>query len=441
MVISNKKEPFLLLLGDLFIFAISLWLSLAIRNGEFPTGSSFMDNLVPFSILFLAWVTVFFIAGLYEKHTSILKEKIPLRLLNAQIINTLVAIIFFYFIPYFGVAPKTILFIDLILSFLFVYSWRSLSNHIFGLKSKESAIIIGSGDEVSILEKEINSNGRYGLKLVSNIDPSKYDSTKILDEIRQKVSSENVSVIIMDLKDEKVVPTLSQLYSLIFSGVNFVDINEVYESIFNREPLSLVKYNWFLENISQRPRVFYDFVKRFVDIIFSFVVGVVFLVFLPFVALAIKIEDGGSVFYRQERIGKNNKTIKILKFRSMSQKEKEKITKVGLILRKTRIDELPQFWNLLSGDVSLIGPRPESPTLAKEYEREIPYYNIRHIIKPGLSGWAQIYQENPPKYGVDFSNTKDKLSYDLYYVKNRSLAMDFSVGLKTFKELISTKGK
>ena len=123
------------------------------------------------------------------------------------------------------------------------------------------------------------------------------------------------------------------------------------------------------------------------------------------------------------------------------KKEKEKITKVGAFLRKTRIDELPQFWSLLNGDLSLIGPRPETPKLVKAYEAEIPYYNIRHLIKPGLSGWAQIYQEQPPKYGVDFNNTKDKLSYDLYYVKNRSTLLDLTIILKTLKELFSTKGK
>jgi lipopolysaccharide/colanic/teichoic acid biosynthesis glycosyltransferase len=140
-------------------------------------------------------------------------------------------------------------------------------------------------------------------------------------------------------------------------------------------------------------------------------------------------------------VGKNDRKIKILKFRSMSAKENEKITKIGTILRKTRIDELPQFWNLLTGDLSLIGPRPETPVLVKVYEKELSYYNVRHLIKPGLSGWAQIWQDNPPKYGVNFSDTKVKLSYDLYYVKNRSIILDIKIALKTIKTLLSRGGK
>jgi len=140
-------------------------------------------------------------------------------------------------------------------------------------------------------------------------------------------------------------------------------------------------------------------------------------------------------------VGKNGKEIKISKFRSMSTSEKEKITKVGAFIRKTRIDELPQFWAVLKGDLSLIGPRPEKPDLVKLYDKEIPYYNIRHLIKPGLSGWAQICQDNPPKFEVNFEDTKTKLSYDLYYLKNKSAMLDLIIVLKTIKALILRVGK
>ena len=440
MVIFNRREPLILFIGDLAIFAFSLWISLSIRDG-FPTLAIYELHIVPFGIIFLAWTLVFFIAGLYEKYTTILKNKIPSTIFNAQLTNSALAVIFFYLIPYFGIAPKTLLFMDLVISMILIYVWRIYSHSLLGLKSKTSAIIVGSGEEMKSIEKEVNDNPRSELKFVSSIDLDKLTGIDFTDEITKRVYSDNISIIVADLKDDRVEPILPHLYNFIFSGVKFMDMDKVYEDIFDRIPLSIIKYNWFLENISSTHNAVYTFTKRFIDILFSVIIGAIFLTCLPFVALGIKLEDRGSIFYRHERVGKNNRVIRVFKFRSMSQKEKEKITKVGSFIRKTRIDELPQFWCLLKGDLSLIGPRPETPTLVKVYEEEIPYYNIRHLIKPGLSGWAQIYQEQPPKYGVDFNNTKDKLSYDLFYVKNRSTLLDLTIILKTLKELISRKGK
>jgi lipopolysaccharide/colanic/teichoic acid biosynthesis glycosyltransferase len=126
---------------------------------------------------------------------------------------------------------------------------------------------------------------------------------------------------------------------------------------------------------------------------------------------------------------------------SGENKINNKITKVGGFLRKSRLDEIPQLWNVWRGDLSLIGPRPELPALAKVYEKEVPYYNVRHLIPPGLSGWAQLYHENHPHQGVNVEETKNKLSYDLYYVKNRSLMLDLKITLKTIKALLSRTGK
>ncbi|MBU1558085.1 sugar transferase, partial [Patescibacteria group bacterium] len=170
------------------------------------------------------------------------------------------------------------------------------------------------------------------------------------------------------------------------------------------------------------------------------------LILYPFVFVAIKIEGGGPVFITQERIGQGNKIIKMVKFRSMKvndsgvwpTEEDQRITKVGKFIRKTRIDELPQLWNILKGDISLIGPRPDIIDLGKKLTKEIPYYTIRNLVKPGLSGWAQIKQDVPPH---SIEETKVRLTYDLYYVKNRSFLLDFKIALKTIKTLLSRAGK
>jgi lipopolysaccharide/colanic/teichoic acid biosynthesis glycosyltransferase len=215
-------------------------------------------------------------------------------------------------------------------------------------------------------------------------------------------------------------------------------------------PLSLVKYSWFLENISSRNKPAFDAVKRFMDLFISIVVGLVSLPIYPFVILAIKIDDGGPIFSIQERVGQNNRIIKLYKFRTMdrandggkwNQNNENKITRIGALLRKTRIDELPQLWNVFRGEISLIGPRPEFPEPVKLYEKQVPYYRVRHLVKPGLSGWAQIHHENDPHHQVDITETKNKLSYDLYYINNRSYLLDMEIALKTIRILLSFQGK
>lgn len=447
MSILPKKEALVLFLGDIFFFVFSLWLSLYLRFAEIPTKDLFIVHIVPFSILFAIWVLVYFIAGLYEKHTLILKSKLPGIIFNAQVINSIFAIIFFYSVSTFGITPKTILFIYLIISFFTILSWRLYGEGFVFRKERQSALLIGSGDEMKELLSEVNGNDRYDLKFVSSIDVSDMESIDVQEDIVKTVYSNNIKIIAVDFSHEKITPMLPHLYNLIFSKVKFIDSHKIYEDIFDRIPLSLVTYSWFLENISISPNFAYDFLKRLMDIVVSFVAGLISLVFYPFVFILIKLDDGGKIFIVQERVGRDGKTFKLFKFRTylfadstIHPREENKITRVGNFLRKSRIDELPQFWNVLIGDISLIGPRPELPTGVAIYEKEIPYYNIRHLIKPGLSGWAQTHQENHPHHGPEVNLTKEKLTYDIYYIKNRSFWLDIKIGLKTIKELLSRTG-
>ncbi len=439
MLVFNKRESILFFIGDLFVFFFSLWISLFIRNLQIPTSSVYFEHTVPFTIIFVLWILVFFITGLYDKYTTILKSKIPLIIFNAQVFNSFIAVVFFYIVPYFGITPKTILFIDILISFILIYIWRVYGQFIFKVKRKIPAIIVGSREEMFALEKEVNSNFRVNLKFVSFINLDKVASVDLIKEIMDLVYAENVSVIVIDLKDSRIEPILPNLYNLIFSEIKFIDFYKIYEDIFDRIPLTLVKYDWFLENISLKPNLGFDILKRLFDIVVSIVLLVVFIVLLPFVYILIKIEDNGKIFFVQDRIGKKNKIIKIYKFRTMTSNEK--ITKIGNFLRKTRIDELPQILNVLRGNLSLIGPRPEKPDLVYLYEKEIPYYNIRHLTKPGLSGWAQICQDNPPKFEVNFNDTKTKISYDLFYLKNKSIILDINIALKTIGSIFLRKGK
>src|SRR3990167_6905414 len=446
----NRKEPFVLLLGDLGSFVVALWLSLFFRSFEMPSRDLFLTHLLPFSLLFVLWILVFYVAGLYDKHTAILRSKLPSILANTQIANSTLAVAFFYFVPFFGITPKTILFIYLLVSFVFILFWRIYGYFVISHGHANNAILIGSGDEMKELLEEVNNNSIYNIKFVSSIDLGRADEKGFWDEIIPHIYSEDVSVIAIDLANKNVEPVLPHLYNLIFSKISFVDMHKIYEDIFDKVPLSLVKYDWFLENISTQPRGIYDALKRLMDIVISTPLLFVPMILYPFLFVAMKLEDRGSIFTYQDRIGRNNHVIRILKFRTMLFNDNgdwqnkgmvNRVTRVGNFLRKTRLDEFPQLWNVLKGDISLIGPRPEFPEAVKHYTDEISYYGIRHLIKPGLSGWAQIYQERHPHHGLDTLETANKLSYDLYYIKNRSFLLDIKIALRTLKTLLSIAGR
>ncbi len=446
----SNREPAVLLLGDIMSLLVSLWLALFLRTFSVPSRELFFTHLIPFSVLFLLWVIVSYIAGLYERHTLMLQSRLPTVLFNTQAVNSAIAVMFFYLVPIFGITPKTVLFIYLIISFGIIFFWRAYVYFFIGVKKPINAVLIGSGEEMKELLEEVNANPLYNFRFVSSVDLDRADGAGFKDEVISQIYSEEVSLIAIDLAHTKVEPVLPSLYNLIFSKIQFVDMYKIYEDIFKRVPLSLLKYSWFLENISTSPRHTYDALKRVMDILISIPLLLVSLITYPFVFIAIKIEDGGPLFIHQERTGKNNKKVKIIKFRSMTTNDHGEykngstllqVTKVGTFLRKSRLDEFPQLWNVLKGDLSLIGPRPELPSLVKLYEKEIPYYNIRHLIKPGLSGWAQIYQATEhPHHAEAVMQTKEKLSYDLYYIKNRSVILDLKIALRTIKTLLSRVG-
>lgn len=443
MTIGSKKELIILFLGDLISLSVAFWLALAIRALTIPsyfTLSAYAVSLVPLSIL---WIFTFFIAGLYEKHAIVFEKKLPGTILNAQIANSIIAVIFFYFFaPYFSVTPKTVLFLYLVISTVLIVLWRFLGLAFFGIKRQENAILIGAGEEMRALIDEVNTNKRYNLNFVSSVDLSHIDGIDFKEEIVNRIYSEKITSVVIDLRNEKADSILPALYNLIFSGVRFHDMHKVYEEVFERIPLSLVGYNWFLENISSSSHMGYDMLKRMMDVFVGSVLGVLSLPLYPLVALAVALDDRGEVFIFQDRMGKNNKIVKIIKFRSMARGAKGEltVTRVGRILRASRVDEIPQLWNVFRGDLSLVGPRPELPELVRIYEREIPYYNVRHLVTPGLSGWGQIKDYNVPRATADVDKTRTKLSYDLYYIKNRSFVLDLAIALKTVKTLLSRSG-
>ncbi len=443
MTIGSKRESIILFLGDLIALALAFWLALVVRAVEIPSISTlgtYATSLIPLSVL---WMFTFFVAGLYERHALVFEKRLPGKILNAQIVNSIIAVVFFYFFtPYLGVAPKTILGLYLVISTAVIIFWRLLGPTLFGIKRQEHSILIGGGEEMNALKNEVNTNKHYNLSFVSSIDLARIDGIDLKSEIIDRIYSEKITSVVVDLRNDSADVILPSLYNLIFSGVRFHDLHKVYEEVFERIPLSLVRDNWFIENISSSSHVGYDLLKRVMDLVIGFVLGIFSLPLYPLVAIAIFFDDRGTVFIFQDRIGKNNTIMKIVKFRSMSRDAdgENVVTRIGHLLRVTRIDELPQLWNIVRGDLSLVGPRPELPDLVKIYEKEIPYYKVRHLVTPGLSGWGQIKDYNVPRGTADVDKTRTKLSYDLYYIKNRSFMLDLIIALKTLKTILSRSG-
>ncbi|MFC1733415.1 sugar transferase [candidate division KSB1 bacterium] len=456
MTVASKQESLILLVGDILLFSVALWITLFVRYAEIPSGSLFYNHLIPFSLLFVVWVMVFFIAGLYDKHTTLLRSRLSSIILNAQAINIIIAAIFFFFVPYFNIAPKTNLVLYLIISSLLVLVWRTSIFPRAGFHKRQKAVLIGYSDEVRELVEEVNINPRYNLEftLVVEVDEG-IDVDALQKEVSNAINSGGARVIVADIKSRKIQGLLTTLYNLTFSDVSvaFIDIHKVYEDIFDRIPLSALCENWILENISASPKVVYDTLKRATDIVGGVIIGTISLVLYPFVFLAIKIEDGvsSSIFITQKRVGKNNEVFNSYKFRSMTRSEDgvwigetdNKITNVGQFIRKTRIDELPQLWNIVKGDLSFVGPRPDISGLNQRLSEEIEHYNVRNVIKPGLSGWAQIKQDYGKGNQVSPQSVEDtqmRLTYDVYYVKNRSFLLDMRIAFRTIKTVLSKFG-
>ncbi|MCH7530016.1 hypothetical protein IIB50_02785, partial [Patescibacteria group bacterium] len=255
MVVFSKKEPILLFLGDIALFVAALWLTLTVRYFELPSTTLLYDHIVPFSILFALWALIFFIAGLYDKHTVIFKRKLPTIILNTQLVNVSIAALFFFFVPYFGIAPKTNLIIYLLISFPLILLWRLVIFPMLGVRKKQKAILIGHGKEMKDLETEINNNPRYGLEFVLTIDLAKVTNLNdIQKEVLVRIGPEEASIIVSNTRNEKMEALLPLLYNLTFLQIKFqfIDINQLYEDVFDRIPLSSLQREWFLENISSR---------------------------------------------------------------------------------------------------------------------------------------------------------------------------------------------
>jgi len=422
-----KLRKYLLLFFDVIFLYFSLYLSLLLRHFQKFETQIFFSHLFPFTILFFLWLIIFYTFGFYD--FEFLKTSLIFKTISVISLNFVLGVFLFYFIPQFKITPKTILILNSSIFGIFFFFSRKFFLSFFSAHLLEKVAILGKDAEAEKLKKEIKERPFLGYELVE-IDLSK--------DLLEQIKKEKIERIIFTEEFEKDPKFQNLFYNLLFLGVNFLDFPSFYERITEKIPVTSISKVWFFENLKEGEKRIYDKFKRIFDVI---VASTILLFTLPLwllIALAIKIEDRGPVFYIQERVGKNKKIFKLIKFRSMvTEAEKEgpkwaeiedqRVTKVGKFLRRFHLDEIPQMINVIRGDISLVGPRPERPEFVEKLEKEIPYYNLRHIIKPGFTGWAQIKF----RYARSVMDSLEKFQYDLFYIKNRSLLLDLKILLKT----------
>jgi exopolysaccharide biosynthesis polyprenyl glycosylphosphotransferase len=344
---------------------------------------------------------------------------------------------------------------------LLTLGWRMIFIRIYKRTGQlRRVLVIGAGKAGQTLSQLYESLGTRSFNFVGFVDDDKqklkknFHGLKVLgasERLLSLIDEYHVTDLVVAINGEIQGATFQNILDAQEKGVEVTRMPILYEEMTGRLPIHHLESDWIIRSFVDEVRVsgFYELTKRLFDFIGGLIGMIVFVVLFPLISLAILIDSGMPILYSQTRLGKGGRRFTIYKFRTMRQdaelngearlaeKNDPRVTRVGNFLRKTRLDEFPQFWNVLRGDMSLVGPRAERPELVASFQKQVPFYRARLLVKPGVSGWAQI------NYGY-YASVKEmsvKLEYDLYYIKHRTLAMDFQIILRTIGTMIRRTGR
>ncbi len=429
----SKLKLAILAAGDIVLMYFSLAVMLMIRYHAGFYSELIRYHLIPFTILFFLWLILFYIGGMYDlknlKNGLAFKRNFSFILL----LMLLFAVLFFYLITSFGVSPKTNLLLFFMVFGALEYVWRHIYNIVLVTTMKPlNLTIIGSNKDEELLMNYIAVNPQLGYRIRHKIDT-------IDKNFEERLTETDILIIPDYIKKDKLM--VRHIYNTIFNGITVKDVSTFYEEIFGKIPLSELEESWVIENLSSQ-HILFDTTKRHIEPALAFVLTLICLPIIAVIIIMIKLTSRGSVIYEQQRVGKYGKNFILYKFRTMvtnaeskgpqwAEEDDSRVTTVGRFLRRTHLDELPQLVNVINGDLSFVGPRPERPEFVEHLKKRIPYYEVRHIVKPGITGWAQINY----KYASSIDDTYEKLQFDIYYLKKRSLVLDILILLKTMKTL------
>jgi len=446
-MLKAKGKAVLLAFGDIVALYVALLLTLYVRYGGI---AQWELHAVPFLWIHIIWLVIFYSAGMYDwqRFPPTRRYYIAKLVFTTMAISGVVAVGMFYFVSAFSITPRINLLLDMLIASVLLWVWRIWFVRFMSKGSKIKVVFFGSTDEITKFSNMLDEKPSFGYRtelLLNEAELKNESGDGILKEFIRDHAIDLVVVEPSVLQNKELV---KMLYEVLPLGVTILNFAEFYEAIMGKVPTSLVTETWFLENLAELDKRSFELIKRLSDIAGAAILGISVLLLLPFVALLIKLDSKGPVFYRQKRVGQNGKVFQFLKFRSMVQNadavdgfkgtgDDMRHTRVGKFMRKTYLDELPQIINVLRGEMSFIGPRPERPKYVDILRQQIPFYEIRLLVRPGITGWAQIRMTND----ASVEDAPEKLQYDLYYIKNRSFVMDLGIALKTAAILASRSGR
>lgn len=416
---------------------------------------------VPFWFYLLPVFWSLLLVELYEPHVAGSGRKTTRGIAIAAIVGLLAYSVVFILrqdsdLPRVGVGAF------LLYASLLTLAWRMVFIRIYkSTGQRRRILLIGAGKAGQTLAELYHSMGTRSFIIVGYIDDDESKVGKSFQNLPVLGSSNRlldfvdiyrISDIVVAINGEIGGSTFQSILDAQERGVDITRMPILYEEMTGRVPIHHLESDWIIRSFVDEVRVsgFYELAKRLLDILGGATGLVILALLYPFLALAILVDSGFPVFYSQFRLGRGGAIFRIYKFRSMYQKNEAdengtrttlendpRVTRVGRFLRKTRLDEFPQFWNVLRGDMSLVGPRAEVPDLVTEYQKQIPFYRARLLVKPGLTGWAQINYG----YVASVTETGVKLEYDLYYIKHRTITMDIQIILRTIGTAIRATGR
>jgi exopolysaccharide biosynthesis polyprenyl glycosylphosphotransferase len=440
----------LLTIGDILAYYASLFLTLKVRYGESSfTSDTFYIHRYAFTVGLIIWLLVFYIGGLYERE-AVVRKVLDRRFFILVGISGLLLINMFYFIPSFGITPKTTLAIFIAMEAVLGYAWRMIFNSLVKSSTGKATVrvmMIGSSMAADEIATALKHNPEYGYTLAYWLKDGLQaytDSTRFLEEVR----THRIDIIVIPHDLEHDPSAVRLVYTALLQGTSITALPDFYERIFEKVSLAILDEAWLIRNLSdRRPR--YRFVRRLIEIIFASLLLIMASPLMLLITIVVPLTSRGGAIYRQPRTGFDGKRFLLLKFRSMyTAKDKNpdaegdaptwsagkndmRITVFGRFLRNSHLDELPQLINIVRGDMSFVGPRPERPHFTSDLENKIPYYTLRYLVRPGVTGWAQLVYP----YGNTIEDAYQKLQYDIYYIKHRSVLLDLTIILKTIKRL------
>jgi sugar transferase (PEP-CTERM system associated) len=403
-------------------------------------------------------LAAFYLFDLYDFVVMHDRRELVLRLVQALGLAWIALAFAFYAFPQLMLG-RGISLIALPLALALMVGWRVSIHWLLGHPDfGEKILIVGSGSFAVEVAREMLERPDAGYRIAgfvgtdpellgkSLINPRVIGLTSDLDAV---VRRENIDRIVVAMGERRGQLPTNELLQLSLTGkVNIEEGASFYERVTGRVSLNLIRPSWLIFSSRGRQTRISGIARNVVHRIVAMIGGALSLPIALVTALLIKLDSPGSIFYKQERVGKHGQPFTLMKFRSMrtdaekagpvwASLDDDRTTRVGKIIRKLRIDEIPQFWNIFRGEMDFVGPRPERPHFVSQLAEEIPYYDQRHLIAPGLTGWAQIKYP----YGASIEDARQKLQYDLYYIKNQSLMLDAIILFETIKIILFGRGR